>query len=298
MKKLKKITNNYLYNRTTRLLPVLLLLAGTALAACGGRADTAGPPPSATESGAETAPAGGETQSGNGSGNSTSETILPPEIADAEFGNRILIVDGKMYYGTPEIGPMGDAGAVDGNISSSVSPDAIPYDEGQSNFGCEGNPYTWDYGDGTIMVLSEDEEWHIFERRIEPNPSGPFCAYVKMIDEDKLYADMAEWITPEDTERILELGLKERDLADGYHIYNQSLSRVSMLLTDSTVYRYINRNGNSAVPGQNTGFLTETSDKEEFIRYFETYADSNPDMLFSIEAENGIIKVIEELPVA
>ena len=63
------------------------------------------------------------------------------------------------YYGTSEIGPMGDSGSVDGYISSSLEPEAIPGEEGQSNFGCIGSPYTWDSGDGRIMVLSEDKEW-------------------------------------------------------------------------------------------------------------------------------------------
>lgn len=281
---MKKI-NHFLCKRIIVLLPVILLLAGTLLIACGRRGGTSSP---SGESGAAESQ-DSSTQPSSG---------LSPEIADSEFENRILIVDGKIYYGTSKIGPMGDAGSVDGHISSSVSPDGIPYEEGQSNFGCVGNPYTWDFGDGAIMVLSEDEEWHIFERRIEPSPSGTYCVYVRQIDEDILYADFTEWITPEDTDRILDLGLKESDLKDGYHIYNQSLSRFAFQLTDETIYRFISRENGSPGPGQSTGFLTETKDKDNFLRYLDTYSPSNAGMLFMIESNNGVITEIEELPVA
>lgn len=191
------------------------------------------------------------------------------KIADSVFENRVLIVDGTIYYGTSETGPMGDSDAVDGYIQSSLEPDVIPYEEGQSNFGCVGNPYTWDTGDGSIMVLSEDDEWHIFERRIEAKPSGSYCAFIKRIDEDKLYVDMAERITPEDTERIGELGLTESDMAGGYYIHNPSRSQIVLQLTDDTVYHL-------ASPGREL--------------------DSTSEIPFFIQTENGIVTEITEEP--
>lgn len=75
--------------------------------------------------------------------------------------DRILMVEGKLYYGTAEIGPMGDSGSVGGEIQSSVNEDELPSEEGQSNFGGIGNSYTWDTGNGGIMVFIEDE-WYWF----------------------------------------------------------------------------------------------------------------------------------------
>ncbi|WMI80569.1 hypothetical protein [Anaerotignum sp. MB30-C6] len=75
----------------------------------------------------------------------------------------ILKVNDTLYYGTDEVGPMGDSGCVEGQIKSSVESDAIPTENGSSNFGCIGNSYTYDDGDGFIMVsLGNDNGWHCF----------------------------------------------------------------------------------------------------------------------------------------
>ena len=64
-----------------------------------------------------------------------------------------MLEKGILYYGTDETGPMGDSGCIGGHIESSVSKDNIPNEHEQSNFGCIGNPYTYDDGNGTIMVV-------------------------------------------------------------------------------------------------------------------------------------------------
>ncbi|KXL52120.1 hypothetical protein CLNEO_24690 [Anaerotignum neopropionicum] len=74
----------------------------------------------------------------------------------------ILKVNDTLYYGTDEVGPMGDAGCVEGEITSSVELNSIPTENGSSNFGCIGNSYTYDDGDGFIMVCLNDGEWHCF----------------------------------------------------------------------------------------------------------------------------------------
>lgn len=74
----------------------------------------------------------------------------------------ILNVNDALYYGTDETGPMGDSGCVAGNIRSTVDSGEVPLNNEESNFGCIGNPYTYDEGDGSIMVLMQDEEWHWF----------------------------------------------------------------------------------------------------------------------------------------
>lgn len=74
----------------------------------------------------------------------------------------ILKVNDALYYGTDEVGPMGDSGCVEGQIISSVESNAIPTENGSSNFGCIGSNYTYDTGDGFIMVYLNDKEWHCF----------------------------------------------------------------------------------------------------------------------------------------
>ncbi len=76
--------------------------------------------------------------------------------------DRILKVNDTLYYGTDETGPMGDSECVEGEIISSIEEDSIPTENGSSNFGCIGNSYTSDTGDGFIMVFLEDKKWHCF----------------------------------------------------------------------------------------------------------------------------------------
>lgn len=77
------------------------------------------------------------------------QTINPEE--------RILMVNDKLYYGTSETGPMGDAESVDGKILSTVENAELPNENGQSNFGSIGNSFTKDDGNGAIMVFVDDE---------------------------------------------------------------------------------------------------------------------------------------------
>ena len=215
-----------------------------------------------------------------------------------EFSSHLLMAGGKLYYGTSEIGPMGDAGSVDSHITASLKPEETPDTEGQSNFGCIGNPYTRDFGDGMIMVVSEDKEWHIFRAEETDGVSGSFCAFIKRLDGDKLYVDIAEWITPEDTERVRELGLSEQDMPDGYYIYNPSQSQTILTLTDKTLYQFIDWGRDFVSSDDLKELFIETTDKEKFVHYLGTYENSTPGMPFFIDVENGIVSMIEEKPIA
>lgn len=91
-----------------------------------------------------------------------SETVQVDEDALAmAYESRLLMVDDTLYYGTDQTGPMGDAGAVAGEITSETAEGAVPTENGQSNFGCVGSAYT--AGDEQIMVQI-DGEWFVFEK--------------------------------------------------------------------------------------------------------------------------------------
>lgn len=90
----------------------------------------------------------------------SAETAQVNESALAmAYENRLLMVNDTLYYGTDQTGPMGDAGAIAGKITSETSEGAVPAENGQSNFGCVGNAYT--IGEETIMVQI-DGEWFVF----------------------------------------------------------------------------------------------------------------------------------------
>ena len=74
----------------------------------------------------------------------------------------MLNVNGNLYYGTDETGPMGDSGAVGGYIEASVGKYGVPANHGESNFGCIGNPYTREDESYKIQVLMDDGQYHWF----------------------------------------------------------------------------------------------------------------------------------------
>lgn len=104
------------------------------------------------------------------------EEIYELFMAESTYMDKyILKVNDTLYYGTDEIGPMGDSGYVAGKIESSVSETETPEKNGESNFGCIGNSYTYDT-DGSIMVFMEDEEWHWFHRLQEETKSFSYLS--------------------------------------------------------------------------------------------------------------------------
>ena len=81
--------------------------------------------------------------------------------------DRILMVNDTLYYGTTETGPMGDADSVEGKILSTTQGGEVPTENGQSNFGGVGNPYTYDDGNGGIMVFIDEEYFWFYKENAE-----------------------------------------------------------------------------------------------------------------------------------
>ncbi len=96
------------------------------------------------------------------------QTVIK-EMGELDVEDRMLLINGKLYHATQEIGPMGDSGCVGGTIESTVAIGETPQNEKESNFDCVGNPYTFDSGDGAIQVLLEDDNYYWFytDKKIE-----------------------------------------------------------------------------------------------------------------------------------
>lgn len=107
---------------------------------------------------------------------------------EQQQGIAILKINNSLYYDTGETGPMGDSGAVGGHIQSTVDENKVPQENEESNFGCIGNPYTWDAGDGMIMVFMDDEEYHVFQRMDEMTSEGMATAWANAFVERNAYA--------------------------------------------------------------------------------------------------------------
>ena len=92
----------------------------------------------------------------------TEEYITVPDGFD--YSKWQLKVNGKLYYGTEEDGPMGDSGCVEGRIVGTVGEGETPTDDGYSNFGSVGKGYTYD-DNGSIQVFTPDGCWRYFKVR-------------------------------------------------------------------------------------------------------------------------------------
>lgn len=124
------------------------------------------------------------------------------------------------------------------------------------------------------------------------------AGYIR-IDENDLEIDEVEIITPQDTERIEELGLdKDIDFPNGYHIQKKDVETKKFKLNDDTRYYFTDyyllfideeeKNGDRKY---------STKDKDEFLEHFyhnttEEYPNQN--IPFFIEVEGDEVKTITE----
>jgi hypothetical protein len=101
---------------------------------------------------------------------STGDPQVKPE-------DRLLMADGRLFYGADETGPYG-ARVVDdpfGEIVSTVKPDEVPTEDGQSNFGEIGATYVRPTSEDDEFIMVEiDEAWYVFyaEKPTQPEPTS------------------------------------------------------------------------------------------------------------------------------
>lgn len=118
--------------------------------------------------------------------------------------------------------------------------------------------------------------------------------YVGYISFEKniLYLDEVDWITGENKDRIRELKLSESDMPDGYYIYNPSADIVSFETNGKTVYNFIDWNNDFVAEGEDRKY--STTNRNEFIKYLNTYSDKASKVPFWIEIKDGCVKSITE----
>lgn len=75
---------------------------------------------------------------------------------------RIVMIDGKLYYDTGEVSNKLRCGNVDGEITSTVEENKIPTENNQSNFG---TGFGYQYWSDTTVEIRINKEWIIFEQQ-------------------------------------------------------------------------------------------------------------------------------------
>ena len=117
-------------------------------------------------------------------------------------------------------------------------------------------------------------------------------AFLKDMTENSITVDVIEYVTSDNAEKVNELGLTERDMPDGYYLYNPEQETFVWELNEQTVYSFIDWNGDF------TGFDDPreytTTDAEEFHRYIETYDNAAPGMPFFFQVEDGVVTMVLE----
>jgi hypothetical protein len=120
------------------------------------------------------------------------------------------------------------------------------------------------------------------------------CAFVKEVKDNVIVVDVAEYITTEDEERMEELELTLFDMPDGYFINNPETETAEYNLTEETVYTFIDWHNDFVAEGENLEFTT--TNREDFIKYLETYENSEPGMPFFFELNgNDVVSVTEKI---
>jgi len=126
------------------------------------------------------------------------------------------------------------------------------------------------------------------------NNKTEICAFVKEIKDNVIVVDIAEYVTTEDTERIAELNLTDFDMINGYYINNTEIDLKEYTLTQETVYNFIDWKNDFVEEGNSREF--STTDKEDFIKYLNTYENSRPQMPFFFDIEDDEVISITEKP--
>ena len=120
------------------------------------------------------------------------------------------------------------------------------------------------------------------------------CAFVKEIKDNVIVLDIVEYITREDIERINELKLSEFDMPDGYYINNSEIELENFTLTETTTYGFIDWKNDFVEEGEDREFYT--TNRSEFIKYIDSYENSQPKMPFFIGIVGDKVISITEKP--
>lgn len=119
------------------------------------------------------------------------------------------------------------------------------------------------------------------------------CAYIRKIDGNKVTLDLAEFIQCTDSERIDELNLSEdSDFPNGYYIYNPDETTAEYILTDDTLYTFID--WNREFTDKDSDMFVMTNSLDTFTKYVNTYEESKPGMPFFFELDGDEVWSITE----
>jgi len=198
--------------------------------------------------------------------------------------------NGNIYYNDPQ---------VDSQLTEYYSELQAQYDNGQHPWMIDPSEVALDFINNTLGQSADIDTIELINNASnEDFLQSPVSTYIGFVSDfgesypDLFHFDPVEWITLEDTQRIEDLGIESYDMPNGYYIHNPSVDILSFEVNEKTVYNFIDW-GNDFV-GQDEDRSYSTKDKEEFIRYLNTYSDKAAKVPFWIETKDSYVLSITE----
>ena len=146
----------------------------------------------------------------------------------------------------------------------------------------------------TILALASVLSVCACNDEVPIETQAEICAYVKEVRGNKIILDVAEYVDSYDEERVEELGLKNTDMPNGYYINNEEITLEEYTLTETTTFSFIDWNNIFVAEGEDREFYT--TKREDFIKYLNTYENSEPKMPFFIGISGDKVLSILEKP--
>lgn len=157
------------------------------------------------------------------------------------------------------------------------------------------------YVDGNIEIelfkpidKTENGIWIVRTYKEIVENQAEICAYIKEIKDNVIILDTVEYITREDAERVKELKLSEFDMPNGYYINNFEIELEEFTLTETTTYGFIDWKNDFVKEGEDREYFT--TNRNEFIKYIDSYENSQPQMPFFIGVIGDKVISITEKP--
>lgn len=109
---------------------------------------------------------------------------------------------------------------------------------------------------------------------------------------DLFHFDPINWITLGDKKRMEELGISSSDMPNGYYIDNPVVETLPFEVNEKTEYNFIDWGNNFVSEDEDRRY--STTNKEDFIRYLNTYSDKAAKVPFWIEVNGRYVERITE----
>lgn len=145
------------------------------------------------------------------------------------------------------------------------------------------------------MVVTEPVPVVVTQPESE-DPSALIIGYIE-IDGNVLYVDDVEVIMLDNRDRMMELGLTDEDLPNGYFIYNPNIEKNTYELTADTIYTFTDYHL-LYIEEADGDRIYRTTEIEHFMNHLNTsYSDQPPasKVPFFIEVKEGeVVSITEE----